>query len=386
MATIKIYLDKRSCSESGLAPLKIAINHKSKTAYIPLNLKILPENWNSVTEKIINHPHKNSYNNIILSRKLEIEKKILEINQTVRVHSLSAIELRDMILKEDNQPEELLFIPYYEKFMQSKVAKQTQLTYYSALKQIKEFGGENLRFVDINRQWLKDFDYFLFQKNISTNSRTLYLSKIKATFNDALDNELINFYPFRRFPMKLAKTRKRSLSLEQLRRILALTPTNKVGIMSLNVFKLTFCLIGINAVDLISDNTKLNGNRIEYFRAKTKHFYSIKIETEIESLYEWFVKNKPYKNYKTLASFEMTVNQTLKTITHLPDISLYWARHTWATMAAELDIPKETIAAALGHSQNSVTDVYIRFDNRKIDAANRKVLDYVFNSTNVSDN
>ncbi len=60
-----------------------------------------------------------------------------------------------------------------------------------------------------------------------------------------------------------------------------------------------------------------------------------------------------------------------------PHITTYWARHSRVTIAAELDIPKETIAAALGHGGNSVTDVYIRFDERKIDEANRRVLDYV---------
>lgn len=60
-----------------------------------------------------------------------------------------------------------------------------------------------------------------------------------------------------------------------------------------------------------------------------------------------------------------------------PGLSIYWARHTWATIASELDIPKETIAAALGHGGNTVTDIYIDFDQRKIDEANRKVLDWV---------
>jgi integrase len=58
-------------------------------------------------------------------------------------------------------------------------------------------------------------------------------------------------------------------------------------------------------------------------------------------------------------------------------LTIYWMRHTWATLAAELDIPKETIAAALGHGGNDVTDIYIRFDQRKVDKANRQVIDYV---------
>ena len=59
-----------------------------------------------------------------------------------------------------------------------------------------------------------------------------------------------------------------------------------------------------------------------------------------------------------------------------PGITTYWARHSWATIAASLDIPKETIAAALGHGGNTVTDIYIDFDRAKIDRANRMVIDW----------
>lgn len=52
--------------------------------------------------------------------------------------------------------------------------------------------------------------------------------------------------------------------------------------------------------------------------------------------------------------------------------------HTWATIAASLDIPKETIAHALGHGNDTVTDIYIDFDKKKVDETNRKVLDFVF--------
>lgn len=47
------------------------------------------------------------------------------------------------------------------------------------------------------------------------------------------------------------------------------------------------------------------------------------------------------------------------------------------TIAASLDIPKETIAAILGHGGNTTTDIYIDFDERKKDIAMRRVIDYV---------
>ena len=69
--------------------------------------------------------------------------------------------------------------------------------------------------------------------------------------------------------------------------------------------------------------------------------------------------------------------QHIQRTSAFPGLSIYWARHTWATIASELDIPKETIAKALGHGGSSVTDIYIDFDMRKVDEANRKVIDYV---------
>jgi integrase len=57
-----------------------------------------------------------------------------------------------------------------------------------------------------------------------------------------------------------------------------------------------------------------------------------------------------------------------------------WSRHTWATLAAELDYGEDLIGRALGHSQSSarnVTKTYINYDQKKIDAANRSVIDYI---------
>lgn len=42
-----------------------------------------------------------------------------------------------------------------------------------------------------------------------------------------------------------------------------------------------------------------------------------------------------------------------------------------------LDIARDTIAHALGHGGNTVTDIYIDFDQSKVDDANRRVLDWV---------
>lgn len=65
-----------------------------------------------------------------------------------------------------------------------------------------------------------------------------------------------------------------------------------------------------------------------------------------------------------------------------PAITSYWARYSGATYAADLDIPKDTISEVLEHVHGSkITGVYIKFSRDKIDAANRRVIDWVLKGT-----
>ena len=62
----------------------------------------------------------------------------------------------------------------------------------------------------------------------------------------------------------------------------------------------------------------------------------------------------------------------------LPKISMYWARHSFATIAYEIGISVDIIAGCLGHkSSHRITAIYIKKDQKLIDEANRKVIDYV---------
>lgn len=157
---------------------------------------------------------------------------------------------------------------------------------------------------------------------------------------------------------------------------------------------LIFYLIGMNPVDLFQAK-EIKDNRIDYIRAKTGKRYDIKVEPEALAIINKYKGNRylldildTWGNYK---DFTHRMNINLKEIGDVkrvgrggkkvrtplyPDITIYHARHTWATIAAKLEIPKETISAALGHSIGSdVTEIYIDFDCSKIDEANRKVID-----------
>lgn len=60
-----------------------------------------------------------------------------------------------------------------------------------------------------------------------------------------------------------------------------------------------------------------------------------------------------------------------------PKLSTYYARHTWATIAAKLGVSREIIAQCLGHTWADVTSIYIAPDVSAQDAAIKKVADFL---------
>ena len=60
----------------------------------------------------------------------------------------------------------------------------------------------------------------------------------------------------------------------------------------------------------------------------------------------------------------------------------YVTRYSFASIADSIDIPPSTIARCLGHTEMDVKRVtlgYIHQEQRKVDEANEKVIDFVFN-------
>ena len=56
----------------------------------------------------------------------------------------------------------------------------------------------------------------------------------------------------------------------------------------------------------------------------------------------------------------------------------YAARHTWATTAYYCEIHPGIISEAMGHSSITVTETYLKpFQNKKIDEANKRVIDFI---------
>lgn len=340
-------------------------------------------------------------NNLHLAQMLDVlQAKVDSIRAEYVIKGVepTLAEFKERILTEViNKPTKPkgCFVDIFEEFADNHKESTKELYYYS-LRRIEQFDKYiATRSIDeIGIPWLTRFESWLAQTN-SKNARNILLRNIRAVFNYALDCEYTTNYPFRRFKIRPEATRKRAMTVEQLRS-LAVYPVEDYQVFYRDMFVLMFCLIGINVVDLYSLGGIVDG-RVEYRRAKTHRLYSIKVEPEAQAIIDKYHGTKNLlcisDRWTTHSQFGKQMNKALKRMGEMqrvgrggkkvfepivPGLTTYWARHTWATIAASLDIPKETIAHALGHGNDTVTDIYIDFDKRKVDEANRKVLDYVF--------
>lgn len=391
---VRFYLDTRSNSIN--APLKIAISHNSKTAYIGLDIYLSKEQFNPKTERVQYHDNKDEINSFITRRKLEIENIGLDLKREKRLAMMSVYELKRFIEnKLDNiNHDKGLFYSQFLAFIELKERAATKAIYKFTLSRLSKFYPDirNLKFENITTDFLLRFENFLSWSE-KTNSISIHLRNIRAVFNYAIANDVTSFYPFKKFHIKTAPTKKRSLTVEQLRDIFTM-PVEPYLEYYRDLFKLIFLLIGINIVDLIHLKSLSADGRIEFERAKTGRHYSIKVEPEAMEIINRYrgkeylldvLEHCSYLNFRKRLNFNLKrfgdvniLRQGKKVLNRkYPYLSTYWARHSWATIASQLDIPRDVIAHALGHGTNTVTDLYIDFDLKKVDAANRKIIDFV---------
>lgn len=382
----KLYLDTRGLEDWQEAPLKLMINYCQQTALLNLGLRFRAEYWDKKRCVLINHPERSIYNSFIVGAKMKAEltlRTMIAEDEMLLLHNATYIKNK---LAERLDPlkerEKNLIYPQFLRYIEQCRKPRTKEIYQVTLNRLKQFDKdfECRLYTDVNAIYLTNFDKFLQKNSRSVNGRSIHFRNIRAVFNSAITDELTTYYPFRKFKIKAERTRKRALPIALLRKLMTVDVDNFKEQELIDAFRLTFYFIGINIADLYN-LTEVEYGRIEYDRAKTGKHYSIKVEPEAKAILDKYKGRHRllwlYKRFSSAHRAGMSVNKELKRISHKQDISLYWARHSWATIAAQLDIPKETIAHALGHGQNTVTDIYIDFDLRKVDEANRKVIDYV---------
>ncbi len=256
--------------------------------------------------------------------------------------------------------------------------------------------AENVGIDALSQDNIAAFNRYLLNKGLAPNTVSFYNRVLRAIWNKAVRAALVPrgaANPFEGVYTGNWRTCKRAIAPEAIQDLSALDAAGLQPQMSAarDIFLFSFYTMGMSFVDIAHlRRTNLDGDTIRYTRRKTGQQMCVKIIPEIRSLLdrndtggEYLFPlirsgSTPGQAYAQYASALTGYNRHLKKLGEMAGgigrISSYTARHSWATIARDRDIPVAVISQALGHTSEKTTRTYLAdIDFRELDKANRLV-------------
>lgn len=405
MANIRVSLDRRVAVDGDAHPVKLGVSYCGHYMYVSLHMYVRDDQFcrtgggNGMTW-VRGHASADDYNSRIREAVVAADAGLRSVSRpcgigavrsAVRAHVQEAIGLgTDEGLDVDRSS----LLAVFGAFASQKTTRTREI-YEATLQKVRRYACNGMDVADVDTDWVRKFERNLLAEGLAVNTVAIHMRNLRAVINYAIGEGLASEYPFRRFVIRKEETPKRSLTVAQLAEFRD-WPCEAHQVRYRDIFMLSFYLLGINMVDLCSamKSDVVNG-RLEYRRAKTHKLYSVLIQPEAQAIIDRYAGREHLlfvlEEYGDYRDFMHRMNGNLQCVGDVktgnrynvkerkplyPNISTYWARHTWATIAHRIGVPKDVISMALGHSFGArVTDVYIDYDMEKVDAANRQVID-----------
>ncbi len=286
-------------------------------------------------------------------------------------------------------------------FMESIIFKlkqngktRTSETYTSALNSFKKFRKDDDIMLDcLNSEIMEAYKAWLMQRGVSPNTISFYTRILRAAYNRAVEDEIIeNRNPFRHVYTGIDKTVKRALPLSIIKKIksadFSLIPSLD---FARDMFMMSFMLRGMSFIDMaFLKKSDLSNGHITYRRRKTGQKLTIEWTKEMQMILDKYPENLsefllPIINSQATnersryRNVGYNINHNLKTIAKKLGITipltLYVARHSWASVAKSKGIPLSVISEGMGHDSETTTQIYLAsLDTSVVDKANSIIL------------
>jgi len=397
MASIKVKF-KPSTVADHEGTIYYQILHERVPRQLFTEYHILPEEWDSKRSMVVcdNNSERMSFISSIRER---IRWDVERLTKIVRkLDNSSMVYSSEDVIEEFNRysKEYTLF-----NFMEGVIVKlkhkgqtRTSETYTSTLNNFKKFlAGEDIMLDSITGEVIENYEAWNRQRGVTANTISFYMRILRAVYNRAVEQEIIeNRNPFRRVYTGVDKTVKRALPLKDISRIksmdLSLSPELD---FARDMFILSFMLRGMSFIDMaFLKKTDLKNGAVTYRRKKTGQQLIIEWTAEMQMILDKYPENgtdyllpiirNPGTNERWIYhKVGYNINHNLKAIAKMLGISisltLYVARHSWASAAKTKGVPISVISEGMGHESELTTQIYLAsLDTSVVDKANSLIL------------
>jgi site-specific recombinase XerD len=370
-------LNKLNKDGRGLIQIECYLSGKRK--YLSTGIKIEPRYWDAKNNRI-----KNSFENfaqlnrIITNQISELEGfEFLQLEKQGRfsLDSLDLVNVSGLSEKTD-----FLSFCYENLEKNNSISIETFKGHRFSLKKLETF-RKNIKFEDINYQFIKEFDHWLREQNLKQNTIAKHHKNIKIYLNLAIKYNVISYEanPYKLFKVKKEQTKRNFLTLDEvdkIRNIKFSESTKSIEfIRDMFVFS---CYTGLRYSDVQAlTNQDIVFENNEYFidirQVKTKDYLKLPVSLlfggkAVEIIEKY--RNEFQKMYLFPRLSNQKANLKLKVISLLSDIdkelTFHLSRHTFGTNLASATSDQFLIKELMGHADIKTSMIYIHTSQEQI--------------------
>lgn len=266
-------------------------------------------------------------------------------------------------------------------------------TYESALSSLMKFtNGKDLMFYELTSDLMEQYQEHLKSTGITMNTISFYMRQLRAIYNRAVKQRITpQTYPFSDVYTGRAETKKRAITKADITHIKNLDLEHLLSIaFARDMFMLSFYLRGISFVDMVFlKKSDLKDGYLTYHRLKTGQHLTIKWEPPMQEIVDRyptegeyllpFIKSCDISEHRQYKNASKALNRNLKKVASLADIptklTMYVSRHSWASIAKQMNVPISVISEGLGHDSERTTQIYLAtLDTTPVDDANSAII------------
>ena len=397
MASIKVKFRPSTVADHE-GTIYYQIIHERKVRQLLSDYRVYPSEWDESRSMVIT-TQKSERKSFILSIRERIRwdvERLTKIDRKLNANGLTYTA--DDVIDEFNRyaNEYSLF-----NFMESIIVKlkqngkvRTSETYKSALSSFKKFRQDEDIMLDcLTSEIMETYEAWHKGRGVAPNTISFYTRILRAVYNRAVEDDIIeNRNPFKHVYTGVDKTVKRALPLPVIKKIKALDLSLNASLdFARNMFLMSFYLRGMSFIDMaFLKKSDLKNGYVTYRRRKTGQQLIIEWTKEMQMILDKYpenatdyllpiIKNPGTNERCTYRNMGYNINHNLKKIAKMVGVqiplTLYVARHSWASAAKAKGIPLSVISEGMGHDSEATTQIYLAsLDTSVVDRANSLIL------------
>ena len=395
MASVKIKF-RASAVEDKPGSIYFQIIQNRVVRQLNTDYKIYADEWDAESETIVVDGLRNKFLSSIKER-LEWDYtrlvKIVKMLEAERNH-YSADDVIAIFQKHTKDTSLFSYMHIVIAQLKQLGRERTSETYTATLKSFMAFREEQDVPLDgINSNLMLQYEAWLKNRGICMNSISFYMRILRAVYNRAVEKGLTEQRnPFRHVYTGIEKTVKRAVPIKVIKALkemdLSLNPALE---FARDMFLFSFYTRGMSFVDMAYlKKTNLQNGILIYRRRKTGQQLTIKWEKCMEEIVRKYhiedsghllpIITKQCDERRQYANALHLVNKRLKTLSELlkltRPLTMYVARHSWASAAKAKNVPLSVISQGMGHDSEATTQIYLAsLETSVVDKANKKILD-----------